>query len=87
MADRIDARLAMEIAESMDLPDGAFWAIVEELSGCDPAEAYLGTVKGPSAPAHNGIKNHYCTTCNKRFYTKRARVQHQRDLRGKDGHP
>lgn len=29
----MDEEFAMELAEAMDLPDGAYWAMVEELMG------------------------------------------------------
>lgn len=35
---KISAQDAMELADDMDLPDGAYWAIIEELSGCEPAD-------------------------------------------------
>ena len=31
-------RDAYDLCDSMDLPDGAFWAMVEELSGATPDE-------------------------------------------------
>lgn len=36
--DKMSAKDAMNLVESMDLPDGAYWAMVEELSGCEPAD-------------------------------------------------
>lgn len=35
---KMSAKDAMDFAESCDLPDGAYWAMVEELSGCEPAD-------------------------------------------------
>lgn len=35
---KMSAKDAMEMADDMDLPDGAYWAMVEELSGCEPAD-------------------------------------------------
>jgi hypothetical protein len=35
---KMSAEDAMDLADSMDLPDGAYWAMVEELSGCEPAD-------------------------------------------------
>lgn len=36
--DKMSPADAMELADDMDLPDGAYWAVVEELSGCEPAD-------------------------------------------------
>lgn len=36
--DKMSAQDAMDLADDMDLPDGAYWAMVEELSGCEPAD-------------------------------------------------
>lgn len=35
---KMSAKDAMDFAEGCDLPDGAYWAMVEELSGCEPAD-------------------------------------------------
>jgi hypothetical protein len=35
MVDRIDIATAVEIADAADLPDGAWWAYVESLTGLD----------------------------------------------------
>lgn len=36
--EKMSAKMAMDICDDMDLPDGAYWAMVEELSGCEPAD-------------------------------------------------
>jgi hypothetical protein len=35
---RMSAADAMEFADGCDLPDGAYWAMIEELSGAEPAD-------------------------------------------------
>lgn len=34
----MDPKDAYDLCEGMDLPDGAFWAMVEEMSGAEPAD-------------------------------------------------
>jgi hypothetical protein len=41
----MSAEDAIELAESMDLPDGAFYAMVGELMGADGDEAYMTGVE------------------------------------------
>jgi len=35
---RMSARDAMDFADGCDLPDGAYWAMIEELSGAEPGD-------------------------------------------------
>jgi hypothetical protein len=35
---KMSAQDAMDLCDDMDLPDGAYWAMVEEMSGCTPDE-------------------------------------------------
>jgi len=35
---KMSAKDAMDFADDCDLPDGAYWAMVEELSGCEPVD-------------------------------------------------
>ncbi len=35
---KMSGKDAMDICDGMDLPDGAYWAMVEEMSGCEPAD-------------------------------------------------
>lgn len=35
---KMSAQDAMDLCDDMDLPDGAYWAMVEEMSGCDPSD-------------------------------------------------
>ena len=40
---RMDAATAYELVDALDLPDGAHWAMLEELTGMEPADfAMLG---------------------------------------------
>jgi hypothetical protein len=39
----MDAATAYELVDALDLPDGAHWAMLEELTGMEPADfAMLG---------------------------------------------
>lgn len=40
-ASAVDAATAIEMADSMDLPDGAYFAMIGELMGADGDEAYM----------------------------------------------
>ena len=35
---KMDKDLAYEICDDLDLPDGAFWAMIEDMSGATPDE-------------------------------------------------
>ena len=80
---------AMDLAESMDLPDGAFWAMAHDLAGLDCGCGFPPvTTKRPKRRAavhaqlmepRNAAKPHRCGTCAKEFATKGAKRQHRRD--------
>jgi len=45
---RLSVAAAMEIADAADLPDGAWWAMMEELTGLD-----VGTIAEALADEHD----------------------------------
>jgi len=73
---------AMEIAESMDLPDGAFWAMAHDIAGLEYGEGFdelLSDDRDPQpqrqTPAK--LKRFVCSECGKKFTTKGGRKQHR----------
>jgi hypothetical protein len=81
MAKRIfmDPDLADSIAE--DLPDGAYWAMMEELTGMEPAELVQPLMK--RRPHDSRPKPHTCSKCQRRFRTKQGVADHTRDFHEK----
>lgn len=84
---------AMQMAECMDLPDGAFWAMSHELAGLDYGDGFPVIApkrrKAPNsrrraksfmmqAPKPEGLP-YRCGTCGKDFATKGARRNHRND--------
>lgn len=75
---------AMEIAEGMDLPDGAFWAMAHEIAGLEYGDGFDELFSDdrephpqPQTPAKPKI--YACSECKRKFTTKGGRKQHRRD--------
>ena len=88
---------AMDLAESMGLPDGAFWAMSHELAGLDYGEGFPRfdapkKVKSKTRrqqktalmlrPRIDG-KPFRCGSCGKDFATKGAKKRHRKDVHPK----
>jgi hypothetical protein len=77
----LDPDLASVIAD--DLPDGAYWAMMEELTGMEPADLVEPMTK--RRPHDSRPKPELCPRCQRRFRTKRALADHTRDFHEKKG--
>lgn len=71
-------RLPLAVAELIaeDLPDGARFALIEDLTGLNPADLVYPSAQ-PSRPAPE--KRFICPVCYRRFFGKGALRQHTRD--------
>jgi hypothetical protein len=90
---------AMELAETMDLPDGAFWAMSHELAGLEYGDGFalLPRTQKPKSPKRLSKKRalmerprspetpHRCGTCGKDFASKGAKKRHRLDKHPRDG--
>ena len=82
---------AMDIADSMALPDGAFWAMSHELAGLEYGTGFPKLPRKKKATSRRQIKSelmnrprdaakpHRCGTCGKDFRTKGAKKRHRID--------
>lgn len=71
---RMDRDLAYAICDDMDLPDGAFWAMVEEMSGAEPADFVLrGPGVGPYSKRKKPFNSPIYATTTERNRAKRQR--------------
>lgn len=71
-------RIPIAAAEAItaDLPDGAYYALMEELTGFEPAEL----IPDFRIPPPSKIKKRFvCPICHRRFHGKGALRQHTRD--------
>jgi hypothetical protein len=77
----MERRQKMSVRDAMDLvddnlPDGAYWAMVEEFAGIGPGEfaeeLYEDRVK------ESEVKGLTCKICNKPFGSQQAKQQHVR---------
>ena len=63
-----------------DLPDGAYWAMMEELTGEEPGAIVDILEHGPAdRPKKKGAPRWRCHFCKKRFGDGNAVRQHERD--------
>lgn len=90
---RLSFEDAMDIADSMDLPDGAFWAMSHELAGLEYGAGFpsVAPTKRKSRSARKLAKiearerprsiekPHRCGTCGKDFATRGAKKRHRKD--------
>ena len=78
----MDISLAEAICD--DLPDGAYWAMMEELTGFEPPElCFSPPPRRKAKPVTHDPRN--CSRCGRTFTGERALQQHIRDkhLRGR----
>lgn len=80
---RMTFRDAMELADAMDLPDGAFWAMSHELAGLEYGDGFDELMAG-EVDRPDEEKRFSCQVegCGKRFATKAAKRAHRRDRHG-----
>lgn len=72
-------RVSLDVAEMIaaDLPDGAHFAMIEEMTGLEPAETIPDfRIKARPSPTK---RQFVCPTCHRRFHGKGALRQHTRD--------
>ena len=74
---------AMDLADSMGLPDGAFWAMSHELAGLEYGEGFDQIAAGTEAkvPAPPSSRRG-CDKCQRTFGSKDSLRQHKRDRHG-----
>jgi len=72
---------AMWLADSMDLPDGAFWAMAHELAGIEYGAGF-DLLAEQSLGTEPEEKRHICAVCGKAFSTRGGQRQHRRDRHG-----
>lgn len=87
--DRMSVKDAADLAETMDLPDGAYWAMVEDLAGIEPGYGPIAYIEGleaePQREEPPAEKRHACPQCGKRFRSDWSMKQHQGDAHQKEG--
>ena len=76
---------AYEFVSAIDLPDGAHWAMIEELSGADAADFADMDMDAPTFREPRAHKSLRCGRCGRKFGSAQAVSDHTRDKHGK--HP
>lgn len=78
---RIDPQTAMSIIDD-DMPDGAYFAMLEDLTGMCAADAVMHAERQRKLD-----KPFQCDQCNKRCATEWSLNAHKRDKHGESVHP
>ena len=69
---------AMMIADD-DMPDGAYFAMCEELSGMDVASGVDEMLQEPNTSLAHRTRPHRCPKCDRGFTSEPGMQQHRRD--------
>lgn len=67
-----------------DLPDGAFFAMAEEIGGFESGEGIASLANESGQPPRRKPHPHPCPECNRRFATAQGLIQHRHDIHAVD---